>query len=190
MSATVQKLVGRLLVPMMIFGCLSAMAGPAFALQPETPSTETAVTHRGGEANLMVPDLSSVEFQGINGRTLLMGGLLVSALGLLFGLLTFTQLKNLPVHSSMREVSELIYETCKTYLTTQGRFILILWTFIAVIIAAYFVLPRLGLSLKEYLPVLAAFTPVATLLAAGKGSRCGRRRWGRCRSEGDVPVVL
>ena len=68
----------------------------------------------------------AVDFSGINGRTLLMGGLVVCALGLLFGLMTFTQLKNLPVHASMLEVSELIYETCKTYLITQGKFILIL----------------------------------------------------------------
>ena len=81
----------------------------------------------------MLPDLSTVDFVGINGRTLLMGGLVVCALGLLFGLATFTQLKNLPVHASMLEVSELIYETCKTYLITQGKFILILWVFIAAI---------------------------------------------------------
>ena len=88
--------------------------------------------HAGGEANLVVPDLSTVEFLGgINGRTLLMSGLVVCALGLLFGLMTFTQLKNLPVHPAMLEVSELIYETCKTYLVTQGKFILLLWTFIA-----------------------------------------------------------
>ena len=62
-----------------------------------------------------------------------MGGLVVCALGLLFGLMTFTQLKNLPVHTSMLEVSELIYETCKTYLITQGKFILMLEVFIGVI---------------------------------------------------------
>jgi len=70
--------------------------------------------------------------------SLLMFGLVVCALGLGFGLVAYTQLKNLPVHASMLEVSELIYETCKTYLTTQGKFILLLWTFIAVIIAAYY----------------------------------------------------
>src|SRR6185437_4234589 len=74
---------------------------------------------------------------GIDGRTLLMAGLLVCALGLGFGLQIY-QLKNLPVHSSMREVSELIYETCKTYLQTQGRFLLILWVFIGVAVAVYF----------------------------------------------------
>ena len=86
----------------------------------------------------MLPDLSTVDFHGVNGRSLLMGGLVVCALGLLFGLMTFTQLKNLPVHASMREVSELIYETCKTYLITQGKFILILEVFIGAIMVIYF----------------------------------------------------
>jgi K(+)-stimulated pyrophosphate-energized sodium pump len=67
-----------------------------------------------------------------------MGGLLVSALGLIFGLIIFMRLKNMPVHDSMREVSELIYETCKTYLATQGKFLCILEGFIAVIIIVYF----------------------------------------------------
>ena len=96
--------------------------------------------HRpGGEANLKLPDLSSVTFLGgTSGKSLLMWGLLICALGLLFGLLIYTQLKKLPVHQSMREISELIYETCKTYLITQGKFIFILWVFIAITIALYF----------------------------------------------------
>jgi len=133
MNASVQKFVSRLVVVLLWLGALSPAA--AFAQEP----AGGAPVHRGGgEASLVVPDLSVVSFLGIDGHTLLMGGLLVCALGLLFGLMTFTQLKNLPVHKSMLEVSELIYETCKTYLTTQGRFIMILWAFIAVIIAAYF----------------------------------------------------
>ena len=92
----------------------------------------------GGEANLTLPDLSSVNFLGINGHSLLMIGLLFCVGGLLFGLAIYVQLKNLPVHRSMREISELIYETCKTYLITQGKFILLLWAFIAVIISMYF----------------------------------------------------
>jgi K(+)-stimulated pyrophosphate-energized sodium pump len=93
----------------------------------------------GGEANLKLPDLSKVNFLGgIPGSTLLMGGLAVSALGLLFGLVIFTRLHKMPVHSSMLEVSELIYETCKTYLATQGKFLALLECFIAVIIVFYF----------------------------------------------------
>src|SRR5579872_521296 len=91
------------------------------------------------EANLKLPDLSQAKFLGnIDGRTLLMFGLVVSALGLVFGLIIFNRLKNMPVHSSMREVSELIYETCKTYLATQGKFLMLLECFIAVIIVFYF----------------------------------------------------
>src|SRR5213078_2617441 len=92
----------------------------------------------GGEAALKLPDLSGVDFLGINGHRLLLVGLLFCFFGLLFGLAIYIQLKNLPVHRSMREISELIYETCKTYLTTQGKFILLLWVFIAVIVVAYF----------------------------------------------------
>jgi K(+)-stimulated pyrophosphate-energized sodium pump len=132
----------RAAVPVLIATAL-AMAPRGAAAQAGQPAGQAAAQateqpDAGGEANLKLPELSNVEFHGVNGRTLLMGGLGVAALGLVFGLVAFTQLKNLPVHSSMREVSELIYETCKTYLTTQGRFILLLWAFIAVIIGAYY----------------------------------------------------
>jgi len=101
----------------------------------ETPPLRQA----GGEANLVLPDFDQATFlDGISGRTLLMSGLAVGFLGLLFGLLMYNHLKNLPVHKSMLEVSELIYETCKTYLITQGRFLLILEVFIGVIMVFYF----------------------------------------------------
>jgi K(+)-stimulated pyrophosphate-energized sodium pump len=94
----------------------------------------------GGEASLKLPDLSKVKFLswGINGHNLLLIGIAFCILGLLFGLRIYMRLKNLPVHRAMREISELIYETCKTYLFTQGKFILLLWIFIAVIILLYF----------------------------------------------------
>src|SRR6478752_2503364 len=95
--------------------------------------------HEGGEASLVLPDLGSVKFlSNTPGNTLLSGGLLVCLLGLAFGLVIYRQLKNLPVHRSMREISELIYETCKTYLITQGKFILLLEVFIGVIMIFYF----------------------------------------------------
>ncbi|MFN7941861.1 MAG: sodium-translocating pyrophosphatase [Thermoanaerobaculia bacterium] len=90
------------------------------------------------EAELVLPDLSSVQFLGVDGSTLLLGGLFVCLLGMAFGMVIFTQLRNMAVHKSMREISELIYETCKTYLVTQGKFIMILWAFIATVIVAYF----------------------------------------------------
>ncbi|MSV36040.1 MAG: sodium-translocating pyrophosphatase [Bryobacterales bacterium] len=92
-----------------------------------------------GEAELKLPDLSQVVFMGtVTGPTLLMIGLGVSLLGFIFGLAMYSHLKNLPVHKSMLEISELIYETCKTYLVTQGKFLMILELFIGVIIAFYF----------------------------------------------------
>src|ERR671922_1585604 len=93
----------------------------------------------GGEASLVLPDLNTATFLGgIGGRGLLLWGLVICALGLAFGLATYMQLRNLPVHRAMREISELIYETCKTYLLTQGRFLLVLWLFIGAIVAVYF----------------------------------------------------
>jgi K(+)-stimulated pyrophosphate-energized sodium pump len=93
----------------------------------------------GGEANLTLPDLNSASFLGgIGGHNLLLGGLAVCALGFLFGVAIFVRLRNMPVHQSMREVSELIYETCKTYLLTQGKFLILLECFIGAIIVFYF----------------------------------------------------
>jgi K(+)-stimulated pyrophosphate-energized sodium pump len=116
----------------------------------------------GGEANLVLPDLSTVNFFGMNGHALLTIGLLFCAGGLLFGLAIYMQLKNLPVHRTMREISELIYETCKTYLVTQGKFIVVLWVFIAVIISLYFgyLAPVPGKSVAVTLPVILLFSLV------------------------------
>jgi len=110
---------------MMLFGLGSSWAQPG----PGVVS---------GEANLKLPDLSSVSFLGVDGHKLLMVGILFCFFGLGFGLMIYSRLKNLPVHTSMREMSELIYETCKTYLVTQGKFLLMLWAFIAVTILLYF----------------------------------------------------
>src|SRR6202035_2802644 len=107
---------------------LATAAAALFAAAPASAS----------EAQLVLPDLSSVSFLGLTGRELLMGGLFVCLLGMLFGLATYVQLKNLPVHRSMREISELIFETCKTYLVTQGKFILILEAFIGAVMVVYF----------------------------------------------------
>src|SRR5437764_454609 len=114
----------------------------------------------GGEAALKLPDLSGVNFLGIDGHRLLLVGLLFCFFGLLFGLAIYIQLKNLPVHRAMREISELIYETCKTYLITQGKFILILWVFIAVIVVAYFgvLRPVPGHSVALTVPMILFFS--------------------------------
>src|SRR3989442_4356434 len=117
---------------LLVFLALAVFAIPAFA-QSSAPAPPG-----GGEATLRIPPLDQVQFLGVNGRSLLMLGLGVCVLGLVFGLVIYTQLKNMPVHTSMREISELIYETCKTYLITQGKFILVLEAFIGVIIVVYF----------------------------------------------------
>ncbi len=113
----------------LLFGVIGFVVG--------TPAV-MAQRSEGGEAALKLPDLSGVNFLGIDGHRLLLVGLVFCFLGLMFGLAIYIQLKNLPVHRAMREISELIYETCKTYLITQGKFILFLWLFIAVIVVAYF----------------------------------------------------
>jgi len=114
----------------------------------------------GGEANLVLPDLRSVQFFGINGHALLTIGLLFCVGGLLFGLAIYVQLKNSPVHRTMLEISDLIYETCKTYLVTQGKFIMLLWIFIAVIISLYFgyLAPVQGHPIAVTLPIILAFS--------------------------------
>jgi K(+)-stimulated pyrophosphate-energized sodium pump len=101
-----------------------------------------AAPARASEAELVLPDLGSVQFLGFSGSHLLLGGLVVCVFGALFGLVMYKQLRDMAVHRSMREISELIYETCKTYLMTQGKFILLLWVFIASIIVAYYGLLR------------------------------------------------
>src|SRR5215467_12301732 len=116
----------------------------------------------GGEANLKVPDLSTVSFLGVNGHNLLLVGIAFCVFGLLFGMAIYMRLKNLPVHQSMRDISELIYETCKTYLVTQGKFLLLLWAFIAVVIVLYFgwLAPVPGKSVATTLPIILAFSVV------------------------------
>jgi K(+)-stimulated pyrophosphate-energized sodium pump len=142
---------------------LPLLVAAVMLLSVPSPAFAQASSTVGGEAQLVIPDLSQATFLGgSNGRSLLMWGLAICALGLLFGLVTYTQLRNLPVHRSMLEISELIYETCKTYLITQGKFLLFLWVFIAVIIAAYFgwLVPVPGKSVGVTLPIILGFSLV------------------------------
>ncbi len=133
-------------------------AGAAAALAAPPPAL-------AGEASLVLPDLRSVRFLGASGWSLLLVGIVVAVAGLAFGLAVSSRLRRLPVHRSMLEISELIYETCKTYLVTQGKFIAVLWAFIGVIIVVYF-------GLLRHLPpisvaVILAFSLVGILGSAG-----------------------
>ena len=126
---------GRKVVLAILLLGLSAFA----VLAPAAPVFAQEGAHHGGEASLSLPDLRSVTFAGgVNGHTLLLFGLIVCALGMVFGIAAYSRIRNLPVHQSMSEMSELIYETCKTYLLQQGKFLLILWAFISAIVLIYF----------------------------------------------------
>ncbi len=114
------------------------------------------------EVDIALPNFSEVPFLGTNGWTLLAAGIGVCILGLIFGLVIFRQLKNMPVHKSMRDVSELIYETCKTYLFTQGRFILLLELLIGIIMVIYF-----GVLEKQPIPKVAVIVAFSLLGIAG-----------------------
>ncbi|MFN0006904.1 MAG: sodium-translocating pyrophosphatase [Planctomycetota bacterium] len=135
----------------------------AAALLPATPSVPSQQPHTGGEVNLVLPDLSSVPFLGVDGHTLLLGGLGVCVLGLIFGLVIYGQLKNMAVHSAMKEISELIYATCKTYLATQLKFILVLEVFIGTIMVVYF-------GLLQHMPAVKVATIVIFSLIGIAGS--------------------
>jgi K(+)-stimulated pyrophosphate-energized sodium pump len=146
------RALGRRLITILFALFVISMGAPAVLASPR----------EGGEAALKLPDLSEVTFLGIDGHRLLLVGLLFCFLGLMFGLAIYIQLKNLPVHRAMREISELIYETCKTYLITQGKFIMVLWVFIAVIVVAYFgvLRPVPGHSIAVTLPMILLFSLV------------------------------
>jgi K(+)-stimulated pyrophosphate-energized sodium pump len=164
-----------LALPLLV-GAAMIVAVPLTGQEPAAPAPqaatqEPAAQHAGGEANLVIPDLDLVRFFGdVSGRTLLMWGLGVCALGLLFGLVIYGRLKRLPVHTSMREISELIYETCKTYLITQGKFILVLWVFIGLITAIYFgslastIDPATGAATRGFPPVKVAVILLFSLI--------------------------
>src|SRR6202047_729765 len=149
-------------------GCCSlrsrfAKAGAASALLTLlSAAAASAQENPGGEAGLKVPDLSQVTFLGIDGHKLLLFGIVFCVFGLIFGLAIYSRLKGMPVHKSMRDISELIYETCKTYLFTQGKFLVFLWLFIAVVIVLYFgvLAPVPGKYVAVTLPIVLAFSLV------------------------------
>jgi len=118
----------------------ASLAGAALTLLSATAAFAQPAEQAAGEANLQLPDFTQVKFLGgtMTGHHLLLYGILFCIFGLLFGLVMYTRLRNLPVHRSMAEISQLIWETCKTYLVQQGKFLFLLWIFIAAIIVLYF----------------------------------------------------
>src|SRR5260370_28027405 len=136
------------------FGAAAAIASLLSAAAALAQTTGEA----GGEASLKLPDLSQVQFLGVDGHKLLLFGILFCIFRLIFGLVIYSRPKNLPVHRSMRDISELIYETCKTYLITQGKFLVVLWLFIAVVIVLYFGVLAPVQPVKVTLPIILIFS--------------------------------
>ncbi|HEX7336693.1 MAG TPA: sodium-translocating pyrophosphatase [Gemmatimonadales bacterium] len=132
----------KLVLVLLLGMTLAPAALPALAAQEAVQAPE----HRpGGEVNLQLPDLNQGDFLGFTGHEILLSGLVVCVLGLLFGLMSYSHVKNLPVHKSMAEISELIYETCKAYMVQQGKLLLVLFGFIGAVIVIYFLLTGLEL---------------------------------------------
>jgi len=155
---------------MMLVLTLSIGAVAQTAAAQQSPQ-KLGNVHEGavGEANLVLPDLHTVNFMGMDGHQLLLIGILFCIGGLIFGLAIFMQLKNMAVHPTMREISELIYETCKTYLITQGKFIALLWVFIAVVIGLYFgvLAPTPGHPVGQTVLIILAFSIIGILGSYG-----------------------
>jgi len=141
----------------------NSQPGAVTQQQAANPSGEAPEQEAGGEANLKLPEMDKVSFLNgsISGYSLLSIGLIFCGFGGMFGLMIYMQLKNMPVHRSMRDISELIYETCKTYLVTQGRFLLILEAFIAVVIVLYFGLLLHFASVKVLIILLFSLVGIA-----------------------------
>jgi K(+)-stimulated pyrophosphate-energized sodium pump len=137
---------------LLLIGALAPAAAPFAAAVAQEPAQAGAEHRPGGEVNLRLPDLNQGDFLGFTGHEILLSGILVCVLGLLFGLFTYTRVRNLPVHSSMAEISELIYETCKAYMIQQGKLLLVLLGFIGTVIVVYFLLT--GLELPKILIIL------------------------------------
>ena len=128
---------------LLLIGVLAPVAAPFAAAVAQEPAQAGAEHRPGGEVNIRLPDLNQGDFLGFTGHQILLSGLLVCVLGLLFGLFTYTRVRNLPVHRSMAEISDLIYETCKAYMIQQGKLLLVLLGFIGTVIVVYFLLTGL-----------------------------------------------
>jgi K(+)-stimulated pyrophosphate-energized sodium pump len=139
---------------LVLFTAVCLLAAPvALAAAPDGAAGSGSHGHRpGGEVNIQLPDLNQGDFLGFTGHDILLSGLVVCVLGLLFGGVTYSAVKKLPVHRSMAEISDLIYETCKAYLLQQGKLLLVLEVFIGVVIVFYFTLT--GLEFSKILVIL------------------------------------
>jgi K(+)-stimulated pyrophosphate-energized sodium pump len=142
----------RLFLLLLLGTALAPMVPTVLAAQDAAQAAEAPAHRPGGEVNLRLPDLNQGDFLGFTGHQILLSGLLVCVLGLLFGLWSYTRVKNLPVHRTMSEISELIYVTCKAYMVQQGKLLLVLFGFIGTVIVIYFLVT--GLELPKIAVIL------------------------------------
>jgi K(+)-stimulated pyrophosphate-energized sodium pump len=142
-ARTVFRPVARLLLMLFLATALAPAVTPAVIAQEAVQDTGVPEHRPGGEVNLRLPDLNQGDFLGFTGHEILLSGILVCVLGLLFGLWSYTRVRGLPVHRSMAEISELIYETCKAYMVQQGKLLMVLLGFIGTVIVIYFLLTGL-----------------------------------------------
>jgi K(+)-stimulated pyrophosphate-energized sodium pump len=131
---------------LLLLGAIAPVAAPFAAAAAQEPAQAGAEHRPGGEVNIRLPDLNQGDFLGFTGHEILLSGLVVCVLGLLFGLFSYNRVRNLPVHRSMAEISDLIYETCKAYMIQQGKLLLVLLGFIGTVIVVYFLLTGLEVS--------------------------------------------
>jgi K(+)-stimulated pyrophosphate-energized sodium pump len=131
---------------LLLIGAFAPVAVPFAAAAAQEPAQAGAEHRPGGEVNIRLPDLNQGDFLGFTGHEILLSGLVVCVLGLLFGLFSYNRVRDLPVHRSMAEISDLIYETCKAYMIQQGKLLLVLLGFIGTVIVVYFVLTGLEVS--------------------------------------------
>ncbi|HKH82694.1 MAG TPA: sodium-translocating pyrophosphatase [Gemmatimonadales bacterium] len=142
----------RLFLLLLLGTALAPMVPTVLAAQDAAQAAGEPGHRPGGEVNLRLPDLNQGDFLGFTGHQILLSGLLVCVLGLLFGLWSYTRVKNLPVHRTMSEISELIYVTCKAYMVQQGKLLLVLFGFIGTVIVIYFLVT--GLELPKIAVIL------------------------------------
>jgi K(+)-stimulated pyrophosphate-energized sodium pump len=147
-----------------IVGAMAAVLAPVAARAQEHETKHLT------ETSVVLPHMGDATFLGMSGQMLLTGGVVVCILGLAFGLMIFSQLQRMPVHKAMRDISELIYETCKTYLLTQGKFILLLELFIGLIMVAYFKFFALDTTGEHGLPWAKVLTIIIFSLLGIAGS--------------------
>ena len=144
----------------------TAFARKGLALAALVPAF-LATAAFAGEADIKLPDVKGADFGGLTGNTIMMIGLGITVIGMLFGLLQYKQTLALPAHKSMLAVSNIIWETCKSYIIQQGKYLSVLWLLIAVAIIGYFgILSPIGQTVPDGQEPINKWVAVVVVLLA------------------------